>query len=173
MNRASDGAGRRRTITAARAGRRAFPARALLTLSLTLSAIALGLGACGDDAVAPAPVCQQGTTLDLAATRVQRLDTSDELLDGVRVDYFSVRIAEPDTLAVEMSSARLDPFLILWASERRPPLAQAFDSTGAGVVRTARLQTFVEAGCYLVAATAWQPGHEGEYTIRADLLTKD
>ena len=49
-------------------------------------------------------------------------------------------------------------------------LAQGYDPTGAGPLRTARLAAAVAADCYRVGASGWPSNAEGEYTIRAEFV---
>lgn len=151
MKAASDGARPRRRLTA-------------------LVALLLIVG-CGDDPVAPTPSCDRAPALPLGQTLVHTLDENDPNLDRAPVDYFSIRLDTPGLLVVDMSASGIDPFLLIWEEDRATPLAQAYDPTGSGVVRTATLQIVATPGCYLIAASGWEPDTEGEYTIRADFTS--
>lgn len=149
MNAASDGASPLRWRTA-------------------VVALLLVLSACADDPVAADPSCDEAEIIPFGQTLVRTLDSGDAVLDGTPADYFSIPLETAGTLVVDMSSSRLDPFLLIWDTSRTAPLAQAFDATGTAVVRTATLEMAATASCYLVAASAWETGAEGEYTIRVD-----
>lgn len=133
-----------------------------------IAALVLVLSACGDDPVAVDSSCDEAEIIPFGQTLVRTLDSGDAVLDRAPADFFSVPLETAGTLVVEMSSSRLDPFLLIWNTSRTAPLAQAFDATGTAVVRTATLELAVAGGCYLVAASAWETGAEGEYTIRID-----
>jgi hypothetical protein len=145
----------------------AIPTLRIRPLSLLFLLVFSG---CGDDPAGPDQACGEEPSLPLGETIVRRLEPTDPVLDGSRIDYYGVRPDGSGTLSVEMSSGSVDPFLYLWADGVADPLAQGFDPTGGGPVRTAHLTFGVTAGCYRIGASAWPSADVGEYTIRADLM---
>ncbi|HUG41395.1 MAG TPA: hypothetical protein VMM12_12985 [Longimicrobiales bacterium] len=141
-----------------------------------LLAALLLLAACGDDPVDPDPACGDAPPLPFGRTVAESLlPASDALLDGSLIDYYSLYPEGPGTVTIEMGAERsgdhtVDPFLYLWSQDLGDPLAQAYDPTGVGPLRVARLTLGVSSGCYRVGASTWRPSEAGEYTIRAEFI---
>lgn len=149
----------------------AVPVRWIRTFSVLLLVLLPLLG-CGDELTSLDPDCGRAEPLILGTTQVADLRPgSDPVLDGTLVDYYSVQVPGAGTLVVEMAaeaaSSQVDPYLYLWADDDGDPVAQAYDPTGEGTLRTAQLAHPVAAGCYRVGASGWPAAAQGGYTIRA------
>lgn len=164
--------------TACRTRRRRPSRRRPFAASLA-AILFIALPACDSELTDPDPACGDAPTLPIGETRTGTLSRADgdPSLDGSLIDYYAIRPATPGTLTVEMAAeeaagdgAGVDPFLYLWGADLEDPVAQAWDSTGAGPLLRARLSTPVGAGCYRIGASTWPDAPEGEYTIRADFV---
>ena len=138
--------------------------------------------ACDRDPTDPDPACAEADVLAFGVTHDPdrtSLGPGDAVFDGSFIDYYGVRPGVPGTVTIEMAAEipveadsddeAVDPFLYLWSEELGPPLAHAYDASGAGpLLRVARLSRRVEPGCYRVGASGWPSMDQGPYTIRAD-----
>ena len=144
-------------------------------LRLVLAGVLLFIG-CDGDPTNPDPACAEARPLPLGQTLAESLDAQDPMLDGSRIDYYSVFPASAGTLTVEMAAevpsggGGVDPFLYLWTEELGDPEEHAYDpSPEDPLLRVARLTWPVTPGCYRIGASWWPAAAPGSYTIRADL----
>lgn len=127
-------------------------------------------GACGSSPTETAPVCGQEDAIQVGDIVGSRLEAGDDRFAGAFIDYYSLELNGPTFLTVSLSSAEMDPLLLVFA-ENPDTLIQAFDPVGEppGSTETATWttpDTFpLLAGCHLIGASSWYPDSVGAYTI--------
>ncbi|MBL8536109.1 MAG: caspase family protein [Hyphomonadaceae bacterium] len=114
----------------------------------------------------------QGVTPDLAGaaetfaagqTMNGALQQGDETLQsGEFVDTYRFQGRQGERVVIDMSSAQVDPYLILVA----PSGAQEDNDDRSQSDRNARIETtLAETGEYRIGATSYQPGESGAYVV--------
>ena len=124
------------------------------------------LAACGDDPTAGAPVCADQRTLTVGTPVEGALLSGDARFAGAPIDYWALRLDQPARLTVRMSSAEIDPVLLVFGPDG-DVAAQAFQATdpGPGVPETPSLVRAFAAGCNLIGATTYEVDDEGAYSL--------
>ena len=113
------------------------------------------------------PVCATADTIHVGTVETGRLEAPDcEYDDGRLVDGWTLTLADPTAVAIEMGSTDFDSYLIL---EDSTGLEIAWDDDGGGFPN-ARLQVDLLAGRYVVRATSYAPGQWGDYTLSAQAV---
>ncbi|MEW5916751.1 MAG: Ig-like domain-containing protein [Gemmatimonadota bacterium] len=118
--------------------------------------------------VAPAPqpcVASRATVLPAALTGALAAATSCRLNDDRLVDLYDITISATSTVRVDMSSAVIDPFLVIFDAAGQ--LVAQDDDAGAGF--NARIEVQLQPGRYLVVASA-QPAQVGPYGLNMNVI---
>ena len=126
--------------------------------------------ACDGSPTETAPVCGEEPAIRVGDMVGSRLEPGDDRFAGAFIDYYSLELGDPAFLTVSLSSAEVDPLLLVFV-ESPDTLIQAFDPIGEppGTTETASWTTPdtvpLQAGCHLIGASSWYPDSVGAYTI--------
>lgn len=141
----------------------------ILVLAASLIAASLLTAGCDDDATAVDAVCGDAPRVVLEFPLHGRLEAGDPIFEDAYIDFYSLVVDRSTHLDVTLFSAELDPFLYLFDDSLRV-LDQAFtaDTAPTGTLRATTLHRAFAPGCYLIGASAWEPGRAGSYTVRVE-----
>lgn len=137
----------------------------------TYTVLALDIsGGAGDYSLAVAggttPTCVMTGSIVPGDTADAALDSTDCLLpNGARADLWKLNVAVDTMVQIDMRSAEVDAYLVLFDETGSTVLAEN-DDGGGGVNGTdAQIVTTLTAGAYLVMATTYGGGDRGAYTL--------
>jgi hypothetical protein len=133
------------------------------------SILALGLTAalsCADDPTAVVPPCGEAPTLVAGEAVSGTLGPGTARRGGSYIQHYTVWPADSTDLRIEMSSAAVEPFLLLFDASGRA-IAQAIGERAPAGGHAAILERRL-AGCHTVGATTWAPDSRGGYILRID-----
>lgn len=109
--------------------------------------------------------CTSYDPLTVGMTDGGSLFTND-LVDpnGYYYDAYRLQLASAATVEITLTSDQVDPYLYLYSSAGT---LIDFDDDGAGNLNS-QLTTSLNAGCYIVVASSYDPGETGSYQIVAN-----
>lgn len=114
------------------------------------------------------PTCTNSGTIALPDTIDGTLDSNDCLFDdGARGDIWTLDVAQDTTVRIDMRSADVDAYVLLFNEAGDSVLGYDDDSGGGVNGRDAQLILDLPAGSYPVLATTWGGGDRGAYTLSA------
>lgn len=127
------------------------------------------LAACGEDPTAGEPVCDSQLGVAVGTPVEGALLDGDARFAGARIDYYALRLDDAAELTVRLSSAEIDPLLLVFGRSG-DVVAQAFQAVdpGPGVVESPSLVRAFPAGCSLIGATAYDVDDTGAYTLTVE-----
>jgi hypothetical protein len=136
--------------------------------SLALAAALLGglaLSACSDSTFVDPSIlnCSNVRNFSIGNSASGNLDTGDcQLNDGAAVDYYRFTLNNVRTIQVIEQSSVIDPYIAILDETGNLVTEETFASAGESEVRAT-----LGAGTYYIAASTYQPGDYGTYTIQS------
>jgi hypothetical protein len=138
---------------------------------LVICGILVGALACNnDDITGPVTAdafrdCASVLRLNLGMTVDGELSTTDCAGVGFFNDFYEFRLDTARDITIDLASNEFDAYLELYHRETDTFLVQNNDS-GVGV--NARIQGFLPAGTYVIAASSFFQGQTGQYSLRVN-----
>lgn len=139
--------------------------RRLLGLTVLAAAVACN----GDSVFGPGSAEQfRGCSvfrLNLGSNVNGSLSTNDCQDQGYFTDYYEIRLNNGRDISIDLASTQFDAFLELYDRETGDFIA---DDDNSGFGNNARLQGFLPAGIYIIAASSFFTGETGNYSLAVD-----
>lgn len=82
--------------------------------------------------------------------------------DGSYVDFYKLHVPRSDLVTITMRSNDIDTYLLLYSPEGA---VVAADDDSGGSSTDAQISVRLPGGTYVIAATSYDPGEVGPYTI--------
>lgn len=115
--------------------------------------------------------CEVAAPYALLTTIQASLATRDcQLSDGAYADFYSVAVAQASGVSITMASGAVDSFLALLDGSGNLAALNDDDEHAASETPNAALRIFLPAGSYLLAATSFDAGETGAYTLASTAL---
>jgi hypothetical protein len=136
---------------------------------LVICGILVGTLACdNDDITGPVTAdafrnCASVLRLNIGTTVDGALSTADCDDGGFFTDYYEFRLDTARDITIDLASNEFDAFLELYHRETGNFVVQNNDS---GVGANARIQGFLPAGTYIIAASSLLTARTGQYSLR-------
>jgi Bacterial pre-peptidase C-terminal domain len=107
--------------------------------------------------------CSRVSGIALPGTVSGSLSADDcAFSDGAYVDFYTIRVSGSRDLAITMTSGSVDSYLVLLTSGGT--VLDSNDDNGASV--DSRIDTTLSTGTYVIAATSFEGGETGSYSLR-------
>lgn len=93
------------------------------------------------------------------------LTTNDCQEQGFFTDYYEIRLNNGRDIRIDLASNDFDAFLELWDRETGNFITEA---NFGGIGDNARIEGFLPAGTYVIAASSNFQGETGDYSLAVD-----
>lgn len=140
--------------------------RRLLGLTVLAAAVACnGDSVFGPGSAEPFRGCSSVFRLNLGSSVNGSLSTNDCQDQRFFTDYYEIRLNNGRNITIDLASNQFDAFLELWDRETGDFIT---DDDNSGFGNNARLQGFLPAGTYIIAASSFFEGETGNYSLAVD-----
>lgn len=140
--------------------------RRLLGLTVLAAAVACnGDSILGPGSADPFRGCSSVFRMNLGSTVNGSLSTNDCQDQGYFTDYYEIQLNSGRDITIDLASNDFDAFLELYDRETGDFLGED-DNSGFG--NNARLQGFLPAGTYVIAASSFFTNETGDYSLAVE-----
>jgi hypothetical protein len=139
--------------------------RILGLIALTAAVACNGDSILGPGSADPFRGCSSVFRMNVGSTVNGTLTTNDCQEQGWFTDYYEIRLNNGRDVSIDLASNEFDTFVELYDRETGDFIA---DDDNSGFGNNARLQGFLPAGTYVIAASSFFQNETGDYNLAVD-----